>query len=440
MMGGSYEKKPIALLSYLITQAEFIIIELESQLTELILKFLSQSDHVFLMVRQDDGTLQKNREILRNLKELFGFPASNIRVVLTENHVTAREIEKKLDHEFCSILPCSTSDDKKEIPCLFRESQSRYSRAIRYLAREVSGNLVGLALGSGAAYGLAHVGVIKVIEEAGIPVDIVAGSSIGSVIGALWASGYSGQEIEAITMSLSGKKGVSQLFHVSDLAPIYRGFVKGHRVVRFLRGLLGKKTFRDMKIPLKIVATDLLTSERVVFEEGDVVRAVRSSIAIPGIFQCGHVNGKVLIDGGVADPLPVKLLADMGVRKIIAVNVLPGPEQILERKRMSDKKREMMKRKVERAGLLARWGHSINRIFRHRVRENIFNVLMSTIQYMGYTIASHSTRDANIVIHPILATRHWAEFYSPAKFIRIGEEKAREQLAEILKLVESPKR
>lgn len=439
-IGGTYEKKVLSVLSYLITQAEFVVIALENELTELALKLLSQSDQVYLLTQRDESSLRKNRDILDHLKKLFGFPEARIKVVLSENHSPSKAVERTLGHPVFSVLPKREEDEKKKVPFVFREGTSSYSRTIRYVARELAGNLVGLVLGSGAAYGLAHVGVIKVLEEAAIPVDIIAGSSIGAVIGSLWAGGYSAREIEEITLGLGEKKGISKLFGPTDFAPVYRGFVKGNRVVRFMRDLLSDKTFRDLKIPLRIVATNLLTSEAVVFDEGDVVQAVRASIAIPGIFRCGHVNGNILIDGGVVDPLPVKLLADMGVRKIIAVNVLPGPQEILERKRLSDRKREIMEKKVEKAGPWARLGYAMRRTMRHHMRENIFNVLMNTIQYMGYTIASHSMRDADIVIHPILATGHWAEFFAPAQFIRVGEERTRERLAEIQKLVDGSKR
>jgi len=433
------EKKEVALLSHLLRQASFIVIDFGGELDESGYKLLSQSEEVYLLVSPGDDGIGKCRALLTQLKQLYGFPESKIKMIFSGNRALAPGLEKELGHRFFSVLPQKIEEDAKNPPCLYREGKTAYFRVIRYLARELSGRLVGLALGSGAAHGLAHAGVLKTLEEEGIPIDVIAGSSIGSLMGGLWAAGYSAAEIEKITLSLGEKAGFFNIFSVMDLSPVYRGFLRGNQVVRFLRSLLGHKTFQDLRIPLKVVATNLLTSEAIVFEEGDLVQAIRASIAIPGIFRCGHVNGNTCIDGGVVDPLPVKLLADRGVRKIIAVNVLPGPQDVLERKRLIEKKRAQFEKKMESAPLLQKLIYRIRRVFRHHMRENIFNVLMNTIQYMGYQIAHHSMRDADIVIHPILSSSHWAEFYSPGKFIRIGEEKTRELLPEIRKLVEVPR-
>ncbi|HNV86558.1 MAG TPA: patatin-like phospholipase family protein [Candidatus Omnitrophota bacterium] len=432
-------KKEVVLLSHLLRQAGFILTDFGGELNEGGYKLLSQSDEIYLLVGSEGDGVGKCRSLLTQLKQLYGFPESKIKTVFIGNRTTVPAFEKELGHRFFSVLPKPGEEGVRTPPCRYRDEKTPYCRVIRYLTRELSGRLVGLVLGSGAAHGLAHAGVLKALEAEGIPIDVIAGSSIGSLMGGLWAAGYSAHEIEKITLSLGEKAGFFNVFSVMDLSPVYRGFLRGNQTVRFLRSLLGNKTFQDLRIPLKVVATNLFTSEAIVFEEGDLVEAIRASIAIPGIFRCGHVNGNTCIDGGVVDPLPVKLLADRGVRKIIAVNVLPGPEDVLERKRFVEKKRAQFEKKMESANFFQKWIYRVRRVFRHHMRENIFNVLMNTIQYMGYQIARHSMREADIVIHPILPSAHWAEFYSPGKFIRMGEERTRELLPEIRKLIDQPR-
>ena len=152
----------------------------------------------------------------------------------------------------------------------------------------------------------------------------------------------------------------------------------------------------------------------------------------------GHtdVNGKVLIDGGVINPVPVKVLSRMGVKKIIAVNVLSGPFDISKRREVLKQKTLEMEKRAREGGLWKRWLFTLRVKMRERYAANIFNVLVNSIQYMEYLIASMTTTEADVVIHPITYDAHWIEFYKAANFIKVGEEKTREQLLEIKKLVE----
>jgi len=179
---------------------------------------------------------------------------------------------------------------------------------------------VGLVLGGGAAKGFAHIGVLKVLEQNNIPIDMVSGTSMGSVIGALYCIGYSTLEIEKIARETPWKKLV-------DLAIPKRGLIKGDKLENYLRHLFEDKTFTDLKKPLLVTATDIQTGEEIVFEKGDLTKAVRASISIPGIFNPVENNGRILVDGGVLDNLPIDILRKKGAEIIIAVSLFHTHEK-----------------------------------------------------------------------------------------------------------------
>ncbi|NLG87140.1 MAG: patatin family protein [Firmicutes bacterium] len=178
---------------------------------------------------------------------------------------------------------------------------------------------IGLALGAGAARGLAHIGVLQVLDKAGIKVQHVAGTSIGSLIGALFAAGIPLHTLEQLACSI-------KLKHVVDFAfvPGKGGVIQGQKVRELLNTFLREKTFADLQLPLATVATDLLTGEEVVFREGSVVEAVLASCAIPGVFVPVRLAGRILVDGGLVDRVPVRVAQEMGDAPTVAVDVGPS--------------------------------------------------------------------------------------------------------------------
>ena len=202
----------------------------------------------------------------------------------------------------------------------------RFGLHVNRLAREIARCRVGLALSSGGAKGLAHVGVIQVLEEQGIEVDAIAGSSMGAYVGAMWAYGLEGHALEKIAREHEGRWGLFSI--VDPVLPPRRGFIRTRRILRRFRRSLGEAHFSDMIRPLRVLATRLDTLERVVFASGVVAQAVEASIAIPGICVPVTIDGEVYVDGGVADPLPVDVLEEMGIERIIAVNAIPTPEKL----------------------------------------------------------------------------------------------------------------
>ncbi len=173
---------------------------------------------------------------------------------------------------------------------------------------------IGLALGSGGARGLAHIGVVKVLKEHNIPIDFIAGSSMGSLIGALIANNNDMNMVEKLAIQLKRK-------HWLDLTVPKLGFVAGDKVKELVKILTHGKNIEDLSIPLAVVATDIEMGERVVFTQGPVADAVRASISIPGIFVPVKVNGRLLVDGGVMERVPIQAVQEIGADIVIAVDV-----------------------------------------------------------------------------------------------------------------------
>jgi NTE family protein len=171
---------------------------------------------------------------------------------------------------------------------------------------------VGIALGGGFARGLAHIGVLKVLEEEKIPVDFIAGTSVGSVIGAAYASGISAKELEEVAALVRFKDFSRWTFSRF-------GLFSNDKMAIFLRKVLRCKTFEELRIPLAVAATDIITGEPAVFTSGDLVDPVRASCAYPGMFQPVRIGGRLLVDGLLAHSVPAMPLRDLGAERVISV-------------------------------------------------------------------------------------------------------------------------
>ncbi len=177
---------------------------------------------------------------------------------------------------------------------------------------------IGLALASGSARGLAHIGIIKALQKNNIPIHHIAGCSIGAVVGAMVASGTSIKKLENFASKINLKKYISVLDFRFRKAG---GLLKGEKLKKVFRELLQVETFEQLKVPLSIVATDFITEKQVVFESGDLIEPMRASISIPGIFEPVRISSQLLVDGGMVDPLPIGILKDKGCDVIIAADI-----------------------------------------------------------------------------------------------------------------------
>ncbi len=178
---------------------------------------------------------------------------------------------------------------------------------------------IGLALGGGGGRGIAHIGVLEVLEREGIPFDMIAGTSAGAAIGALLAQGKNSDYMKTLAKSWDWKHRAQAI----DLTLPRSGFIAGRKVKEFLKNIIGDVQFSQLKLPFACVATDILTGEEIVINHGSVLEAVRASISLPIIFTVARWQDRYLVDGGLVDPVPVSVLKDMGADFIVAVNVTP---------------------------------------------------------------------------------------------------------------------
>jgi NTE family protein len=280
------------------------------------------------------------------------------------------------------------------------------SAAIDRAARRIAQRLVGLALSSGGARGIAHIGVLRVLEEEGIPIDIMSGTSAGSLFGALYAAGLSLDEITAFALGMKDRVALSGRLWDFNLPP-RSGLIRGQRALDYIDKTLGHCTFADLRIPFYIVAADIISGEEVIFDSGSVAEAVRASISIIGIFSPASVGGRYLIDGGTVNPVPTDILAQKGVDIIIASSVISGLEEQARRQR---------ERKEESS-------------------PNFLGVVMNMMGIMEREIIKTKMMPMDVVINPRVGIYSSMEYDKAAEFIRLGEEAAQEEIGRIKELI-----
>jgi len=249
----------------------------------------------------------------------------------------------------------------------------------------------GLALGSGSARGLAHVGVIQILEAYHIPIDIIAGTSIGSVVGSLYAAGASIDQLEEAALSI---KKSTTLFLIDPALP-HSGLISGKKIEEILNDLaLKDKTFDDLKIPFAAVATDIESGTEVILNQGKVIDAVRASISIPGIFTPVKYQDYYLVDGGVVDPVPVDVVQKMGADIIIAVSlakISPYTTVLIINKETGSLE------EVEKSSILQQKIAQVKSTFEG---PNIVEVISQSIDIMEAKITDQCLEGADVVIVP----------------------------------------
>lgn len=252
---------------------------------------------------------------------------------------------------------------------------------------------IGLALSGGGARGLAHVGVIKVLEKENIPIDFIAGTSIGALVGGFYAALKNIKKIEEIIYQVNRKK----FFSLID--PVLKGgFIYGKKIEKFLDDTIGQIIFEKLKIPFAAIAADLVTGKEIRLNSGKVAEAIRASISVPVVFKPYALDGKILVDGGLINPLPVDVVKEMGADKIIAVNL-----QI---------------------------SHYLGG------KLNIFNLGARSMEVFQYHLAKERLKRADIVIEPTIPYTFISKFYKQKAVIKAGEEAALKEINKIKKLLE----
>ena len=243
---------------------------------------------------------------------------------------------------------------------------------------------IGLALGGGAARGFAHIGVIQVLEEAGIRPDLVVGTSAGSLVAALYAAGRSGAELARVALLMDESA-------ITDWSFPGRGMIRGEALARYVREQTGGRSIEQLPLPLGIVATDLDSGSALLFQRGDVGMAVRASSAVPAIFQPVRIGDREYVDGGLVAPVPVRFARQMGAELVIAVDISSPPDG--------------------------------------NATSDPFKMLLQTFAIMGKSINHFELKDADVVLRPRLAGISSADFTARKRAIESGREAALAGLA-----------
>jgi NTE family protein len=286
---------------------------------------------------------------------------------------------------------------------------------------------VGLALSSGGARGLAHIGVIQVLEENGVEVDVIAGCSMGSYIGAVWAYGYDGVAMERLAREVEHRWGLFELIDPFILPR--QGFLRGEKVKGRLKRSIGDVHFSELVRPLRIVATHLASLDRAILSAGEVAQAVHASSAIPGACVPVEIDGELYIDGGIADPLPVDVLEEMGIERIIAINTIPTPAYLRARLELE---RERDSRRGRKTNAFRAF---VNRYLNYFAPGNVLDTILRSFNGAQMQVAEHSCQFADLVLRPLSFDGRWHDFRRPGKYIAIGRRETEEHLDRIKALV-----
>jgi NTE family protein len=422
-------RRLVGALSSLVNDYHYIVLDLPSLMDRNILSILNQSDIIHLLSGPDDLDLKKTHNLTKRLIDEFDFQEDKIKMVINEyklSKITPIEQVQILGRSIFATLPRIEFESTDRL--VLDNPDSEYSRAVRRIARYIGESMVGLVLGVGVGYGFCHIGVLKVIEEEKIPIDIISGSSIGSLIAALWAIGKTSGEILEITSEFKEPK---HIWGLVDFTIPQLGFLKGHKLHKFLKKHLGEKTFYDVRLPLKIIASDVKRKEPRVLDKGLLIDAVMASCAMPGVFKPFRFKEDLLFDGGVTNPLPTEALFNMGVQKIIAVNVTPSREDIL---RQYERLKDDMKLSLSEVIKKRRW-FNLGNYFKNSFGTNILDIIFSSVEILQSEVAKKEAQLADVVLHPDTSGLNWLELHKAKEFAKRGEEEARKNLDKIWQLI-----
>ncbi|PEB55167.1 esterase [Bacillus pseudomycoides] len=257
--------------------------------------------------------------------------------------------------------------------------------------REMNEPKIGLALGSGGAKGFAHVGIIKVLREANIPIDMIAGSSIGALIGTFYAASCNVERLYRLATVFKRK-------YYLDFTVPKMGFISGKRVKDMIKMFTYNKKLEELDIPTAVVATDILKGEKVVFTSGSIADAVRASISVPGVFVPEKIDGRLLVDGGVIDRIPVSVVKELGADIVIAVDVSP----------------------IKINGEVT----------------SIYDVIMQSIEIMQHELIVNRQIASDLMMRPAVERFSSRAFTNIEDIIQVGEEEAEKHIQDIYLLIE----
>lgn len=256
---------------------------------------------------------------------------------------------------------------------------------------------VGLALGGGGAKGFAHIGIIKILEKNNIPIDFIAGTSIGALVGGFYAASKNIEYVEGVALNNDMFQFASMMFELTRDG----GFVKGDKVLKFLKEKLDEVDFNELQIPFAATVTELNAGETEYFENnGDVAEAIRASISYSPVFSPVTIKNKVYVDGGLSCPVPAEKVRQMGADIVIAVDL------------------------------------DNDFVFHKEALGNTYRIFRTSLKVLMKKLGEYNTQDAEITIRPPVGKFHtWSDFDKARQLIKIGENSASKIIKDIKKLL-----
>ena len=327
---------------------------------------------------------------------------NNVRKLRLKHHgVSQQELAYLVGCRLQTIIAIEHGEYMPSVELAFKISKAlkvELEEVFQYEEQDISTGLrgsrrkIGLALGGGAAKGLAHIGVLSILEKEGIHIDMIAGTSIGALVGAVYAQRRNAATLEALAMHW----GTKRLSLFSDLILSRAGLLRGRKIDKMLMEVLGDVEFNDLHIPLACVATNIDNGKKVIIRQGLVRKGVRSSISIPVILKAVRDDGRYLVDGGLLDQVPVDVLQEMGADFIIAVNVTSNNQ------------------------LLNNEVGTVERKARTK-QPSMLHVVMRTMQIVYRLGLNYELTGADITIEPELEHVGWGDFHRVSECVLQGK-------------------
>ena len=366
--------------------------------------FIRLCDRTLLLIHNTEEKLGDVRSRLSELEVICGTSAflGRIRVGVShlygEKGVARQELKQRLG---LSETP-GIWVDRSELAINDRIDTEKCFpvRGPRAVAREIAGIRLGLALGAGGARGWAHIGVLKVLEEAGIHIDMISGTSMGALVGGIYAATASVEKLKLSTIDHILTKADTRR-KIFDYTLPRQGLFRGNKAAQLVRNAVNNADFMDLMIPTYLVGVDILNEEEVIFETGDVTNAVRSSIAIPAVFSPFKHQGRWMVDGGLLNPVPVDVLLRKGADMVIAVCIESKPSETKPLKK----------------------------------KPSIKQIISQTISIVHGRATSDFVKNADLVLYPDVGAYAWDDFHQGIALMRCGMEECFGRLPDIKKMI-----
>ncbi|MDX9702529.1 MAG: patatin-like phospholipase family protein [Candidatus Auribacterota bacterium] len=407
---------------------DVVILNVGSKVTGLCAKAISQSDMCLLIGEKRPDDLVNLGKKIHEISMLEDWNIKSPAMVLfpsQESPVMSFEDIKKI-FEFDDMVIRNFPSSKYDFSKVSFKPDDHFSngslnRVMASIAREITGKTIGLALGGGGARGYAHIGALKLLEEEHIPIDIVAGSSMGSLIGAAYCMTGSAVETERII-----RKELAEHPNIFDFTVPLRSFVRGKRISRVAKNIFGDMTFSDMVIPFYVVCVDLITGEEVIINDGPVHLAVMASSAIPGIFKPVRWHDKYLVDGSVINKVPANVLNKYKADLVISVNVTPDREQFAKK---NGRKSNTL------SGMLRRWS-----FLRDLLDEpSVFQIITRSLSITNTQMSRVGAQFTNFEIKPAIEKFDFLNFKNFDPIVKAGEQATRKNISVLKNLIFSVK-